>query len=377
MSNTNFYRRYTMKCGPNGGKGFEIGHIHNATEDALHVSFSVEKCDTESPNTAKIQVWNLSPKNLKILDKKDCIVELKAGYGDSLALILVGAVTDVITTADGADRMTEIEVTDGRVALRDAKISVSINGKVNTKDVYKKIAASMGLPITFAKDLSFPNIANGFSFVGKGKQALHKVANYCKHNWTIQNQVIQVTWPGRAINTRGFLLNYETGLIGIPKKITIGSSTQGSEQKTGWEVEYLLNGAIGVNDVVQLQSSVASGYFLVYKVTIDGDNMEGDWMCTAQLLQIAEQPKLDKKASNAKAKSSGKSGSGDIKKGDKVKVTRTTKSGGKTRGYQYSGGTFVCRYDTYDVIQVNGDRVVIGIGKTVTAAVNKKDLAKV
>ena len=83
-----------------------------------------------------MQIWNLSPKNLKILDKKDCIVELKAGYGDSLALILVGAVTDAVTTADGADRMTEIEVTDGRVALRDAKITLSINGKVNTKDIY-------------------------------------------------------------------------------------------------------------------------------------------------------------------------------------------------------------------------------------------------
>ena len=33
--------------------------IESATQDALHVSFSVEKCDTESPNTAKIQIWNL------------------------------------------------------------------------------------------------------------------------------------------------------------------------------------------------------------------------------------------------------------------------------------------------------------------------------
>ena len=32
-------------------------------------------------------------------------------------------------------------------------------------------------------------------------------------------------------------------------------------------------------------------------------------------------------------------------------------------------------YDEYDVIQVNGDRVVIGIGNTVTAAVNAANLA--
>lgn len=27
-------------------------------------------------------------------------------------------------------------------------------------------------------------------------------------------------------------------------------------------------------------------YFRVYKLTIDGDNLEGDWICTAQLLEV-------------------------------------------------------------------------------------------
>ena len=51
-------------------------------------------------------------------------------------------------------------------------------------------------------------------------------------------------------------------------------------------MKYFLNGAIGVNDTVQLKSDRASGYFRVHKVTIDGDNMEGDWICTAQLVRI-------------------------------------------------------------------------------------------
>ena len=160
--------------------------------------------------------------------------------------------------------------------------------------------------------------------------------------------------------TQGYLLSSDTGLINIPKRITIGS---GDESKTGWEVEYLLNGAIGVNDIVRLSSDTASGYFLVHKVTMDGDNMSGDWVCTD---------------SGSKSKPSGNSGgsSGSIKKGDKVKVIRTVKQGSRTRGYQYSGGMFVCWYSVYDVIQVKGDRVVIGIGSTVTAAVKMSDLAK-
>ncbi len=57
-----------------------------------------------------------------------------------------------------------------------------------------------------------------------------------------------------------------------------------------------------------------------------------------------------------------------IRKGDKVKVLKAQ---------TYTGGTFKVYYDIFDVIQVNGDRMVIGIGKTVTAAVKASNLQKV
>lgn len=293
MSNKNFMRSYTLKAGRAGKKGFEIGNIKNEVQNVLHISFSVEKSNAESPNDAKIQIWNLSKKNLNVLESKNCYVELKAGYMDNMALVVLGTVASAITTADGADRMTELQVVDGMVALRDTTVTISINGKVKSKEVYQRIAKAMGVSIVFAKDLSFKTLPNGFSYVGKAKNALQKLAKYCKHKWSIQNNVIQITRPGRSVSTKGYLLSSATGLIGVPSKITIGS---GKEEKTGWEVKYLLNGAIGANDIVELKSSAANGYFLVYKVTIDGDNMEGDWICTAQLLKIASKAKLDKKA---------------------------------------------------------------------------------
>ena len=85
----------------------------------------------------------------------------------------------------------------------------------------------------------------------------------------------------------GYVLSSDTGLIGTPKRIVIGSNKENEKAQTGWEVEYLLNGAIGINDTVQLESHMARGYFRVHKVTFDGDNMEGDWVCTAQLLEIS------------------------------------------------------------------------------------------
>ena len=375
MASENFIRNYVMKCGRMGSTGFKIG----ASDPALHVSFSIEKSNAESPNTAKVRIWNLSDANLSILEGKDCSVELKAGYGNSMALILAGNITFAVTTPDGADRMTELEVVDGRVALRDTNVTISFNGAIDCKEVYQRFANQMGISVKFAKDLSFVRFPNGFSFVGNAAAGLKKLANCCGHSWSIQNQVLQITWPGRSISTQGYLLSSDTGLIGSPKRITISTGGDNNESMVGWEIQYLLNGAIGVNDIVKLQSRTANGYYLIHKLTIDGDNLEGDWMCTAQVLEIKAEPKKDKKASDVQGGFTGGSGdsSGELKKGDKVKVTRTIQQGSKTKGYQYSGGTFTLYYSVFDVIRVNGDRVVIGIESTVTAAVKAADLQKI
>lgn len=72
-----------------------------------------------------------------------------------------------------------------------------------------------------------------------------------------------------------------------------------------------------------------------------------------------------------KGSSSGSSStSSSIKKGDKVKVLNNVDYNGTRLLSSVKGGI-------YDVIQVNGDRVVIGKGSAVTAAMNKSVLQKV
>lgn len=57
-----------------------------------------------------------------------------------------------------------------------------------------------------------------------------------------------------------------------------------------------------------------------------------------------------------------------LKIGDKVKVLKAV---------TYAGNNFKTWHSVYDVISVKGDRVVIGKGNTITAAVNSKNLKKV
>ena len=66
----------------------------------------------------------------------------------------------------------------------------------------------------------------------------------------------------------------------------------------------------------------------------------------------------------------GGSSSQTIKKGDRVRFTGTRSySGMKLASWTHN--------DVFDVIEVSGDRVVIGKGNAVTSAVNIKDCQKV
>lgn len=316
----NFDRRYRLLIGHKGkNKGIELG----AGDNPLRISFSLEKADTTTSNEAKIEIWNLNKEHRDMLEKEDCTVVLSAGYGKNLALAFCGNVTDSSTSSDGSDLKTEISVLDGLVEMRDTYISLSYKGTINSKKVISDIADKMGVGIVFAPKLTFKDFANGYSFIGQAKQALKKVCTSSGLSWTLQNGVLQIKSPGGTITNRVYVLNKDSGLIDIPKRVSKsaeskdGSATDNTKteskskdksnstsktnskstkktsnaktkktKKLCWEVKYLMNLSIGVNDFVKLESKYATGYFIVDSIKISGDTHGGDWTCTAQLTEV-------------------------------------------------------------------------------------------
>ena len=279
----NFDRQYRMSAGPPGSVGFEIG---GTSPYALHISFSVQKQELESSNTAKVQVWNLNKQNLATLEAENCFLLLKAGYGNTLPVILSGTVSHTSTRKDGSDMLTEIEGVDGRMEVRDTWVSMSYAGLVNTKKILDDTAAQMGLTVTYSYNATFADIPNGFSFVGQAKNALSKACAVSGLEWSIQNGVLQIKKPGDVMNREVYVIGPETGLIEIPERVQISSSDDAGTPQMGYDLVYLLNGAIGVGDYVQVQSKYLTGFFRVYSLEIDGDNLSGAWQCKARVLEV-------------------------------------------------------------------------------------------
>jgi len=276
-----FNRQYRLTFG-SGAAGAAIGE---GTPEALRISFRIEKMDTESPDTAKISLWNLSPDNIAALNEEDCVVTLQAGYAGFMPLVFKGVVTYTETVLDSADRETYFEAQDCRVELRDTYVSLSYEGPINSQVIINDIASQMGLAPNFSHNAEFHDFPKGFSYVGPARVAMDKACASSALRWKAENEILHVKINRDALNQEVYVLSPETGLIGVPKKITFGGDTEGHAQQTGWQVEYFLNGAIGVSDYVKLESKFVSGYFRVMAVDMIGDNLEGDWLCTAQLIE--------------------------------------------------------------------------------------------
>lgn len=323
----NFDRQYRMAVGKGGQEGFEIGDISGSFGSPLHISFSIQKSDLETQNTARVEVWNLNDTHLADLEQENCILSLRAGYGDHMPLIFAGMVDFVSTEMDGADRKTTIEVIDNLIPLRESYVSVSYQGVVNWKKIFDDTAQQIGVAVQYSYNATFVDVQNGFSFVGKAKDIFAKGCACCGLEWSIQNGVLQIKNPGDAITTVAYSLSAESGLIGLPKRVAMsdekgkGSNSSGSSgasgstsstgssgssessgsssssgasskskknKQLGWEVTYFLNGAINVNDYVALTSRAITGYFYVKTLEIAGDNVNGDWACRAQLIELTK-----------------------------------------------------------------------------------------
>lgn len=301
MSNlTNWNRQYRLRCGKDDTTGFELGKTNDEAQRATHISFSVEKVDSATLNTTKIKLWNLSKEQVNVLSQTGCKVDLSAGYGKSLPLIFRGTVSTVNETLDGADRLVEMEAVDGFAETSDTVVTFSYSGRIACLKILTDTAEALGLPIAYSgsaeRTLANTYIANGYSYVGYAKYVLNTVCERAKLAWAIQNGVLEVRKSNESVSTQVHVLNKKTGLVKIPKKIyssavanTDTQSDTTADSLYGYEIEYFLNGAIRVGDKVRVESDVVTGLFMVYSLLIEGDNTEGDWLCTAQITEASDE----------------------------------------------------------------------------------------
>jgi hypothetical protein len=303
-----FDRVYRLLVGKAGAQGIEVA-------SPLRIQFQIEKNAAEEPNVHKIRVYNLKPDRRREFEAKDLRVRLYAGYAeeDGPLLLAAGAIVDAYSYHDGPDVITELQVADGYVEIRDTAVSLGYAPGVSSATILRDVAGQMGLPLLLGEDVPERTWANGFSFYGPARTALHKVTAGAGAEWSIQNQSLQVIAKRGVTRRQAVVLAADSGLIGYPERTTenarekakVTDKTTGrdarlvsaKQQRHGWRVTSLLLPTLNPGDLVKLESRTvaAAGFWRVESLNHNGDSEAGDWQTEMQLVDRNAPPKPKKK----------------------------------------------------------------------------------
>lgn len=246
----------------------------------LKIVFDCEKTNESTPNSAEIQIYNLSERSRGLLEAKNTRIELLGGYRGfnangslntgtfspgTVDAIFIGDISRVIHKVDRTDIVSTIEVEDGGNRYRQSRLNKGYPPNTRLQLILDDLVTSLGLAKGAQIDIPNKTYANGVAMTGSAKDSLDKI---CKSNgleWSIQNESVQIIQKNSNLNTSLILLNSDTGLIGSPDKT-----------KEGIEFTSLLMPVLIPGKRVKIESKFISGVYKIRKVNHKGSNKSDD-----------------------------------------------------------------------------------------------------
>lgn len=207
-----FNRKIELIVGQPGGKGVSIKD--------LRIEGTFTCTASKSPNEGTVKVYNAAPRTIAMLETINNALIFKAGYEGEVGAVTIfsGTVFRSLTYQDGPDVITEMELRDSAIPLRDAKVSISYPPNTSAMTVLDGVAKNFGLPIRKNLKVADRQYPSGFAFNGRVRNAMDQVCNYLGLEWSAQGNEIQIIKKGGVYSEMAVDLNKDTGMIGYPRR---------------------------------------------------------------------------------------------------------------------------------------------------------------
>ena len=287
---TQYLRKSSLLIGSDD-KGLDVSQ--------LRFRFQVRRGDIQTPNTADIRVYNLSPDTAKKIENEFTRVVLQAGYQDNIGTIFDGTIKQVrqgresqtdtyvdITAADG-DEAYNYSVT--AISLAAGQTSPRSQAEIFIRDMARHNVKQGFLPST----LSSNPLPRGKAIYGQTRDALRRLSHNTDTSWSIQDgEVVMIPNSAYIPEDSVVVVTSETGMIGLPEQAA-----------NGIKIRILINPMVRIGRIIQidnasvqrlrystninaqgqrdyLQQSVkldADGYYYVMSIDYSGDTRGNPW----------------------------------------------------------------------------------------------------
>lgn len=305
--------------------------VANSTDEAidlsdLHFQFQVKNADQESPNTATIRVFNLSPDTVRRITGRTPVeftrVILQAGYqGTSTGVIFDGTIKQFRKgRLNAVDTFLDILAAAGDIEYNFGVCNKTLAAGSTPDQRIAAIAGQMGLGVVNSGPYTGGILPRGKVLWGMGRALMRCEAATRGATWSIQDGKAQVTpldgyLPGEAV-----VLSAASGLIGIPEqteqgvrarcllnpKLRIGGLVQIDNESitkisqadlraSGFPVSGLPVGQVPFDRYAGLQlpaDIAADGIYRLYVAEFTGDTRGVEWY--ADIIGLAVDPSSSK-----------------------------------------------------------------------------------
>lgn len=277
-----FKRIIEVSISPQNGQGIKFTD--------LRIVFNVKKTEEISTNTAQITIYNVSDETAKKVVRVGSKIILRAGYEDEggVANLFFGDVQRAISKKTNSDKMITIDAFDGAQNKQESNIQLSYQSGISVNVILQDIISAFGLPLGNKLTPSSLQYANGYSFIGKTRDALNEIVAYMGKIWTIQNEQLLILNEDETISRIGLRITPQTGLLEIPEILEDkNEQTDVQEVPKRFRIKTLLYPQITPGVELKLESSVGNGIFKVETVELNGDNYGGDFVAISEIRSVA------------------------------------------------------------------------------------------
>lgn len=243
------------------------------------IKFEIKKSVLSNINSCRVDIYNLSQTTRnKITSDPSSLVRVDAGYVENGGVFAIGQgnISNVIHTIKSPDIITTIYSKDGFNAVTNNPITLSFTGKTQLSSVINAIITKLGLPVKFADYNKAQQFKNGFSYVGSIPDVLDQLGDQFKFKWSIQNGQLQILNGEKSTNVQNVFLSDKTGLVESPELI-IKTKNLDELNKNEYKVVSLLQPQLEAGDLVQVESIVLTGIFVIKELIHTGDTRGNEW----------------------------------------------------------------------------------------------------
>ncbi|VVD75611.1 hypothetical protein PAQ31011_00854 [Pandoraea aquatica] len=235
-----YLRKASLIIGEKAGDALDLSD--------LRFAFDVKRGDSQTPNSAHIRVFNMSPDTMTRVQKEFKRVVIQAGYKGNYGLIFDGTVVQTRRGRESAlDTKLEITAADGDAAYNFAVVNTTLAAGSTAQDHFDAVAKSMvryGVGVGYTAGLQSNPLPRGKAIFGMARNFMRGVARATQTTWSIQDGQIVVIPETSYMPGTIPVINADTGMLGMP-----------TQTQNGISVKVLLNPNIKIGTLVQLDNA--------------------------------------------------------------------------------------------------------------------------